>query len=203
MKNLKNFLGIAALLAIIGFATLNWYVKTHDKPTKTTEIDSRIAYGGPFSLVNQDGQRVDESILKGKWSLIFFGYTYCPDICPLTLQNLQATLNLVGPKGNDVQIIFVSVDPERDKPKDLNDYLSSRGFPQGVIGLTGTPEEIAAMAKSYRVSYQKVGTGPDYTINHTAVIYLMNPKAEFVLPLSHDLSPDKNAALIKAAMDEK
>jgi protein SCO1/2 len=203
MKNLKNILGITALLAVIGFAALNWYVRTHDKPTKTSAIDSRIAYGGSFSLINQDGQRVDESILKGKWTLVFFGYTYCPDICPLTLQNLEASLKLVGPRGKDVQIIFVSVDPERDKPQDLKDYLSSRGFPQGVIGLTGSPEEIASIAKSYRVSYQKVGTGKDYTINHTAVIYLMNPDGAFVLPLSHDLSPEKNAALIKNAMAGK
>jgi protein SCO1/2 len=201
MKNLRNILGITALFALIVFGTLNWFLKTHPAGQQTSQNDGSATYGGPFTLVNQDGVSVNEGLLKGKWSLVFFGYTYCPDICPLTLQNLEATLKLVGPNGKNVQVIFVSIDPERDRPDDLKNYLSSRGFPQGVIGLTGTPEQVAVMANAYHASYEKVGTGTDYTMNHNAVIYLMNPKGEFVLPLSHELAAEKNAKLIKNAMD--
>ena len=90
--------------------------------------------GGPFQLVDQQGRPVDESLLQGRWSLVFFGFTYCPDFCPTTLQALDATKQQLGDRADDLQIVFISIDPERDTPQMLKDYLSSDGFPEGVIG---------------------------------------------------------------------
>ena len=156
--------------------------------------------GGPFTLTNQDGQVVDQSILKDKWTLVFFGFTYCPDYCPTTLGVLNAVQERMGDKAKDLQIVFVSIDPERDTPKLLKDYLSSDGFPKGVIGLTGTPEQTAQVAKEYRAFYQKVGQGEGYTMNHSLTVYLMGPDGKFRSAVAHDLGPDRTAKLIENAM---
>ncbi|WP_333610414.1 SCO family protein [Brevundimonas bullata] len=157
--------------------------------------------GGPFTLTNQDGQVVDQSILKDKWTLVFFGFTYCPDYCPTTLGVLNAVQERMGDKAKYLQIVFVSIDPERDTPKLLKDYLSSDGFPDGVIGLTGTPEQTAQVAKAYRAFYQKVGEGEGYTMNHSLTVYLMGPDGQFRSAVAHDLGPDKTAKLIERAME--
>ena len=157
--------------------------------------------GGPFTLTNQNGQVVDQSILKDKWTLVFFGFTYCPDYCPTTLGVLNAVQERMGDKAKDLQIVFVSIDPERDTPKLLKDYLSSDGFPDGVIGLTGTPEQTAQVAKAYRAFYQKVGEGEGYTMNHSLTVYLMGPDGQFRSAVAHDLGPDKTAKLIENAME--
>jgi protein SCO1 len=156
--------------------------------------------GGPFQLVNQDGQAVDQTLLNGKWSLVFFGFTYCPDFCPTTLATLKGVQDQLGARADDVQIVFVSVDPERDTPQALKDYLSTDGFPRGVIGLTGTPEQVRDAARSYRAFYQKVGEGEDYTLNHTLTVYLMGPDGRFRSAVAHDLGPDRAAGVIRAAM---
>lgn len=157
--------------------------------------------GGPFTMTNQDGQVVDQSILKDKWTLVFFGFTYCPDYCPTTLGVLNAVQERMDDKARDLQIVFVSIDPERDTPKLLKDYLSSDGFPTGVIGLTGTPEQTAQVAKAYRAFYQKVGEGENYTMNHSLTVYLMGPEGQFRSAVAHDLGPDKTAKLIERAME--
>lgn len=157
--------------------------------------------GGPFTLTNQDGQVVDQSILEGKWSLVFFGFTYCPDYCPTTLGVLNAVQEKMGDKAKDLQIVFISIDPERDTPQMLKDYLSSDGFPDGVIGLTGTPEQVAQAAKAYRAFYQKVGEGEGYTMNHGLTVYLMGPDGRFRSAVAHDLGPSRTAVLIQNAME--
>jgi protein SCO1/2 len=158
------------------------------------------AVGGDFQLVNQDGQAVDQAILTGKWSLVFFGFTYCPDFCPTTLTALEATRQGLGAAADDLQIVFVSVDPERDTPRALKDYLSSDGFPPGVIGLTGTPEQVADTARVYRAFYEKVGEGDDYTMNHSLTVYLMGPDGRFRSAIAHDLGPERSAELIRRVM---
>jgi len=156
--------------------------------------------GGPFQLVNQQGQPVDQTLLDGKWSLVFFGFTYCPDYCPTTLAMLEATKTALGDRAGDVQIVFISVDPERDTPQALKDYLSSDGFPEGVIGLTGSPAQVRAAADAYRALYEKVGEGEAYTMNHSLTIYLMGPDGQFRSALGHDLGPERSARLIEQAM---
>ena len=156
--------------------------------------------GGPFQLVDHDGQPVDQTMLEGKWSLVFFGFTYCPDYCPTTLAALDATKQRLGDKARDLQIVFISVDPQRDTPQALKDYLSSDGFPEGVIGLTGTPEQVDAAARAYGAPYQKVGEGEGYTMNHGLTIYLMGPDGRFRSALGHDLGPANAARIIEQAM---
>ncbi len=156
--------------------------------------------GGPFQLVNQDGQAVDQTLLNGKWSLVFFGFTYCPDFCPTTLTALEATRERLGPAADALQIVFISIDPERDTPGALKDYLSSDGFPPGVIGLTGTQEQVADAARTYRAYFEKVGEGDSYTMNHSLTVYLMGPDGQFRSALAHDLGPERSAQLIQRIM---
>jgi protein SCO1/2 len=156
--------------------------------------------GGPFQLVNQDGRPVDQSVLKGKWSVVFFGFTYCPDICPATMQAVHGAVDQLGPNGKDVQIVFISVDPGRDKPAVLKDWLGAQGLPASTMGLTGTPEQVAAAAKAYRVVYQLQGSGADYQVNHSTAAYLMNPRGRFDRVLAYGLTPEQMADQIRKGM---
>ncbi|WP_420477923.1 SCO family protein [Brevundimonas sp. FT23028] len=154
--------------------------------------------GGPFQLVNEDGQAVDQTLLNGKWSLVFFGFTYCPDFCPATLGMLEATKQQLGAEGEDLQLVFISIDPERDTPKAMKDYLST--YPMDVIGLTGTPDQVRDAADAYRAVYEKVGDGDNYTMNHSLTIYLMGPDGQFRAPLGHDIGPARAADIIRRNM---
>ena len=156
--------------------------------------------GGPFQLTDQDGRAVDQTILNGKWTLVFFGFTYCPDYCPTTLAAIEATKMQMGADGAALQVVFISVDPERDTPRAMKDYLSSDGFPEGVIGLTGTPAQVRAAANAYRAFYEKVGSGADYTMNHSLTVYLMGPDGKYRSAIAHDLAPDAAASVIGRAM---
>lgn len=161
---------------------------------------SAVTVGGPFTLVDQNGAPTTEKALKGKWSAVFFGFTYCPDVCPGTLQGLAVATEQLGPKAKDLQIVFISIDPERDTPQALKDYLSTDGFPQGVVGLTGTAEQVKAAADAYRAYYQKVGEGEGYTMNHSLTVYLVGPDGKFRSPLAHDLGPERAAQIIERTM---
>jgi len=189
---------IAAALAIVTLVVVN----RQPAAPLSVEVGStgQPAIGGPFQLVNQDGQPVDQTILNGKWTLVFFGFTWCPDYCPTTLTMLEATRARLGDKARDLQIVFVSVDPERDTPQAMKDYLSSDGFPEGVIGLTGTPQQVRAAADAYRVLYNKVGEGEGYSMNHSLTIYLMGPDGKFRAPLAHDIGPQRGAEVIERNM---
>lgn len=188
----------AALAAVAGVVVMGR--NSAQQATSLVSSTGQPNVGGPFQLVNQDGQAVDQTLLNGKWTVVFFGFTYCPDYCPTTLSALKATRDRLGADAKDLQIVFVSIDPERDTPQALKDYLSSDGFPEGVIGLTGTPEQVKAAADAYRAYYQKVGEGEGYTMNHSLTIYLMGPDGKFRIPLAHDLGPERMAGLIRDAM---
>lgn len=203
MKTLRLILGVLVLLALIAYGGFSWLVSNRTTSGATSSAATPVALvNAPFDMVDQDGKVFHSDQLKGQWSLVFFGYTYCPDICPLTLQNLSQTLDTMGVDGKKFHIYFITVDPERDRPEDLKNYLNARGFPGGVTGLTGSPQQIAAAAKAFRASYEKVGEGKHYTMNHTSVIYVLNPDGAFVLPLMHDLEPAKNAKMLKNALAE-
>jgi protein SCO1/2 len=158
--------------------------------------------GGPFQLIDQDGRAVDQSLLDGKWTAVYFGFTYCPDLCPTTLQTLAQAQALLGPKAKDFRVAFISVDPGRDTPAQLKTYLSSPVFPRGAVGLTGSPQQIAAVAKAYRAPYEKQGDDKDYVVNHTSIIYLMDPHGRFNRVLAYGLAPGEIARQISAAMQE-
>ena len=189
---------IAAALAVVTMVVVGRQAPT----PQSLEVGStgQAQVGGPFQLVNQDGQPVDQTILNGKWTLVFFGFTYCPDYCPTTLTMLEATKARLGDKAKNLQIVFISVDPERDTPQALKDYLSADGFPEGVVGLTGTPQQVRAAADAYRAMYSKVGEGEGYTMNHSLTIYLMGPDGQFRGLLAHDIGPERGAQVIERNM---
>jgi protein SCO1/2 len=140
----------------------------------------RALVGGPFSLTDHTGKRVTDRDFRGHTLIVMFGFTFCPDVCPTELQLVSAALDKLGPKGKSIVPLFISVDPERDTPAQLALYVKS--FHPRLIGLTGTPEEIAAVAKKYRVYFKKV---PDpkstagYTMDHSALIYVMGPDGSY------------------------
>ena len=157
--------------------------------------------GGPFSLLNQDGKRVTEKDFLGKYMLVFFGYTYCPDVCPTELQVMTAALDQLGPEADRIQPVFVSIDPARDTPEVLKAYVGN--FDPRLVGLTGTPEEIAAIARAYRVYYAKAGNGSsstDYLMDHSAIIYLMGPDGQFVTHMAYTTDAAKLAAELKETL---
>lgn len=139
--------------------------------------------GGPFSLTNQDGKRVTDQDFRGKYMLVFFGFTFCPDVCPSELQVMSAALDQLGPQGDKIQPVFITIDPERDTPEAMKLYVSN--FHPRMVGLTGSPEDIASVAKAYRVYYAKAkpaeGSAPgDYLMDHSTILYLMGPDGRFV-----------------------
>ncbi len=200
-RSILLFAGVCIAIAAAVAVTTVVMVNQRDGTIPPIETSTgQPSVGGPFQLVNQDGQAVDQTLLDGKWSLVFFGFTYCPDYCPTTLTALEATKQQMGDRAKDIQIVFVTVDPERDTPQALKDYLSSDGFPRGVIGLTGTPAQIRTAADAYRAYYQKVGEGDAYTMNHSLTVYLMGPDGRFRSAIAHDLGPERAAQVIERAM---
>jgi protein SCO1/2 len=141
------------------------------------------AIGGPFRLTDQNGRTVTDEDLKGRPFLVFFGFTHCPDVCPTTLFEVSEILRQLGADADRVGALFITVDPERDTPETIKDYLSS--FDPHLVGLTGDPAAVAAVAKAYRVYFKKVPLDQGgYTMDHTAIIYLMDKQGRFVSPFS-------------------
>ncbi len=154
------------------------------------------AIGGPFALIDQDGRPATQAMLDGKPTLVFFGYTHCPDVCPTTLSDMSRMFETLG-RDKKAQGVFITVDPERDTPTVLKDYLSN--FDPRIKGLTGASEAVAAVEKAYKVYAKKVPTSSqDYSMDHTAVVYLMDKSGRFVNAFNIEESPDKAAADLAA-----
>lgn len=139
------------------------------------------AIGGPFSLTDQHGRTVTDRDLNGRPFLVFFGFTHCPDICPTTMFEISEILRKLGPEGDRMRAVFITVDPERDTPEALKAYMSS--FDPRIVALTGEPEAIAAVAKAYRAIFRRIPLNEGgYTMDHTAIVYLMGKDGRFVTP---------------------
>ena len=152
--------------------------------------------GGSFKLASSSGGELSSDDLKGTPFLVFFGYTHCPDICPATVADVSTWLDALGPEGKEMKALFISIDPERDSVASLKDYLSS--FSDRIIGLTGTPDEIANVAKEYRVYYAKHPTKDgDYSMDHSAVIYLMDRGGKLAGTLTYDEKQETAVAKLK------
>jgi protein SCO1/2 len=159
-------------------------------------VTAPAAIGGPFQLTDQAGQSVTEKNLQGKPSLIFFGFTHCPDVCPTSLFEISEVLRAMGKDADRVNAWFVSVDPERDTAAAMKDYLSS--FDPHLKGLTGDPDAVAKVISGFRVYAKKVPLKDgDYTMDHTALIYLMDRDGKFVAPFNLKRKPDDSAADLK------
>ncbi len=145
--------------------------------------------GGPFALEDGNGKQVTDADFRGKYMLVYFGYTFCPDVCPTTLNEVADALDHLGAKASNLQPIFITVDPKRDTPAVVKQYTAA--FSPKLIGLTGTPEQIANVAKAYRVYYaeHRTGSGPDdYSMDHSSILYLMGPDGKFIAPVRADES---------------
>jgi protein SCO1/2 len=168
----------------------------HETPRGAAGTLLARAIGGPFRLVDQDGKTVTDADLKGKWSLVYFGYTHCPDACPTALNDIAIALDELGSKRSAVRPVFITVDPERDTPEVLKAYVTA--FDAPILALTGTPEEVAQAAKGYRVYYAKhPEAGGDYSMDHSSVIYVMDPEGRFTASFTHQSAPEEIAERLK------
>jgi protein SCO1 len=160
-----------------------------------------LSIGGPFTLADGNGKPISDRDFRGKYMLVYFGYTFCPDVCPTTLNAVADAMDKLGPAAVRVQPLFITVDPKRDTPAVVKQYTAAFG-PQ-IEGLTGSAEEIATVAKAYRVYYAEHRTGPgpdDYAMDHSSVLYLMGPDGAFIAPMRADLSGDQIAENLKRVL---
>jgi protein SCO1/2 len=168
-------------------------------------VSGEADIGGPFTLVNHHGETVTEADFRGRPMLIYFGFTYCPDICPMSLQVMGAALDqLPDDMAERVQPVLISVDPERDTPEQLAQYVDSEAFPDNLVGLTGTPAQVRNAADAYRVYYARIESGgmSDYLMDHSSVIYLMDGEGKFVEVFPHGTAPDALAERLQHFLEE-
>jgi protein SCO1/2 len=185
--------GAAVIVGVAGYSAL--------KPGQGPVSSGTALVGGPFELTAHTGARVSDKDLEGKYLLISFGFTYCPDVCPAELQVISAALDHLGDKGKDIQPIFITIDPERDTAEALSKYMPN--FHPRYLGLTGSLEEIDKVAKAYRVYYAKgkeAGEG-DYLMDHSSIIYLMDKQGTFLKHFSYGTDAKALAAGIEAAIE--
>ncbi len=186
------FLALIAIAAAVGTAAVTLLV------LREAPAPAVAGLGGAFSLTDQDGKRVTEADFRGRYMLIFFGFTNCPDVCPMTLQRIADALDVAPALKSKLTPVLVSVDPERDTPAALKSYVAA--FGPEFRGLTGSPDEIAAMLKAYKVYAKKVpldGSALGYTMDHSALIYLYGPDGAFVTAYDPALDPPALAARLQ------
>jgi protein SCO1 len=193
-----RLLMVAALLAafIILGAGAFLALELHDNAKGAAGTLLGSAIGGPFSLVDQDGKTVTNTALEGKWLLVYFGYTHCPDACPTALNNISLALRDIGKESTEVRPVFITIDPDRDTSQVMKDYVAA--FDAPILALTGTAADVAKAAKNYRVYYAKhPEAGGDYSMDHTSIIYVMDPKGRFTASFSGEDPPEQIAARLK------
>lgn len=160
------------------------------------QSQSRVPIGGPFRLTSHEGKPFTDQDLKGKPFVVFFGFTHCPEVCPTTLYDLTQDLESLGKDADKLRVAFITVDPAQDNPELMKTYLSS--FDPRIVGLTGTEEEIAAVARAYKIYYRKVPTeSGGYTMDHTASIFLMDSKGDFVATSNFQEAQDVRRAKLR------
>lgn len=197
-KRLRRGLWIAVALAAGGYGWL-YFSGTSPKPEDLIANVKVQELGGPFELTDQHGHGVSEADVAGKPYAVFFGFTNCPDVCPTTLFTLSEQLKELGPAADRLKVLFVSVDPERDTREQLELYMTS--FDPRISALTGTPQNIDRMIKNFRAYYRKVPTEGGYTMDHTAVVYLMGADGKFISTLDTHEDPKMQLGKLKRLLD--
>jgi protein SCO1 len=161
-----------------------------------------VAAGGPFTLTAADGTVVTDQTYRGKWLLIYFGYTHCPDVCPTTLSEMAAALDELGPRAGQVQAIFITLDPRRDTAEIITEYV--KAFDARIVGLTGTPQQVGAAARAYQVFYERVDRDDgDYLIDHTSYLYVVGPDGRFVIAWPSDRRGEEMARDLDGLMGRR
>jgi protein SCO1/2 len=194
-RNIRMLLAGAVSLMVISAGGLAALMLI---PASMPKITSSLtgAIGGPFTLTSADGRTVTDRTYRGKWLLIYFGYTSCPDACPTALNNMGVALDRLGPAAAAVQPIFITVDPKRDTQEALAEYLKS--FDPHIVALTGTADQISAVVKEYHVYVSANSeSGGDYTVDHSSLYYLINPDGKFVNVMPGNLAGDDMANLLR------
>jgi len=190
------------LIVLISVVILTWrhyieprYFADYRAPAsgQETQVQSvgKPKIGGPFNLVNQDGVNVTEADFKGRYMLIYFGYTYCPDVCPTALSAMADALDIMGAKADIITPVFITIDPERDDAEAMKMYVEN--FHPRLVGLTGSVDQIKAAAKSYKAYFAKVGDGYNdgyYTMDHSSITYLMGPEGKFITHFGHGVEAE-------------
>ncbi len=191
---------LLAAVLLIGFAILGTgafvALELRDSPRGAAGTLLSSAIGGPFKLVDQNGKTVTNTDLEGKWLLVYFGYTHCPDACPTALNNIALALRDLGAEKKEVRPVFITVDPERDTASAMKDYVAA--FDAPIVALTGSDAAIAQAAKEYRVYYAKHSeAGGEYSMDHSSIIYVMDPKGRFTASFTGEDPPEQIAARLK------
>ncbi len=191
MPRINPVLFVIALF-VAGFAAA-YSIRFAPEASRT---EGKALIGGPFSLSNTDGKRVTDRDFRGKLMLVFFGYTHCPDVCPTEMQNMADVMAKLGPDAKQVAPIFISVDPVRDTPQALSDYV--KNFSPLIAGLTGTQDEVASAGKAYRVYFRKADGGSEnYTVDHSVFVYLMDRDGNYLTHFMFNTPPETIVDVIK------
>jgi protein SCO1/2 len=177
---------VVVILAVILVIVITVAAITVNRASQSDAARQLPQVGGHFALSTPDGRRVTDESFRGKWMLVYFGYTSCPDVCPTTLSSMAQALQKLGPLADKVQPLFITVDPERDTPKIVGEYV--KDFDPRFVGLVGSPQEIAAAAHDFHVYYvvRQLGNN-EYVIDHSSFIYVLDPNGTFVRLLTGDL----------------
>lgn len=202
--------GIAVAFAVVGLLVVGLLVGRHyfgpgsqPQGEQATAVTAP-AIGGPFTLVDQNGNTVTEADFKDRFTLVYFGYTFCPDVCPTALNRNAEALEILGEQAEKIVPVFITVDPERDTVAHMKEYVAF--FDPRLVGLTGSEEQVQAAAKAYRVYYAKVkedGAGADadnYLMDHTSITFMMGPDGRFLQHFSHDATPKDMAKRMREVL---
>ena len=196
-------LAVGTLIGLLVAAGIVWWqVSQLPGGTRGGTQTGTALIGGPFSLTDHTGRPVTQADYQGRYMLVYFGFTFCPDVCPTELQVMATALDRLGAKADEVQPLFVTIDPERDTVTQMADYVAQ--FHPRLMGLTGTPEQVAGAARAYRVYFAKAPDkdgGDYYTMDHSSFVYLMGPDGKFLEAFAHGTAPDKMAETIAAHLD--
>lgn len=190
-KSARLGLAFCVLAALAGCAP---------RPPVGCVVDLPPSLGGPFSLIDDKAKAVTQADFLGRPMLLYFGFKFCPDVCPFALESAKLALDTMGNKGRSIQPVLITLDPERDTPEALASYVRSEGFPMGLRGLTGTPAQTAAAAKAFKVGWGKSGDGPDYLIEHTSFFFVLDARGHTRALYSSELDPESAAACMNAAL---
>ncbi len=203
-QNRSLLILMVSMMAIVAVAiVVMWRIVENGPRDQVTGAESGISIGGPFTLTDQTGAIVTDKTYDGSYRLIYFGYTFCPDACPTELGVMAQAIEALGPPGSKVLPIFITIDPERDTVQQLKGYVPL--FDKRLVGLTGTPEQIAAVARAYKVYYAKADQpgidAKSYGMNHSSFVYLMDPAGKFLTVFSSDTDSDNMAAGIRRYLE--